>query len=101
MLGGAGYVSFFNENVRQGCCKKSFLTQYLRQGWHKKVLFPQNDSQGMYVGNPLELNMLGGAGTKKDVFIENLKQGLYKKVPLTQYVRRDWSEKPLFTENAR
>ena len=44
--------------------------------------------------------MLGGAGTKKIFFAENLKQGLYKKVPLTQYVRWDWSEKPLFTENA-
>ena len=27
------------------------------------------------------------AGTKKDLFTENLNQGLYKKVPLTQYLR--------------
>ena len=67
---------------------------------------------------------------QKDLFTENLKRGLYKKAPLTQYVRcgchdeaqfienakrdwyrisffytqyvrRDWHEKPLFIESAR
>ena len=45
--------------------------------------------------------MLGGDGTEKIFFAENFKQGLYKKAPLTQYVRRGWCEKPLFTENSR
>ena len=88
--------AFFNENVRRGWYKKSFLAQYLRQVRHKKVLFPQNDSRGMYVGNPFELNMLGGTGTKKDVFIENLKRGLYNESLLTQYVRRGWHKKISF-----
>ena len=50
MLGGAGYVSFFNENGKRGGHKKSFLTQYLRRGRHKKVIFAENDSWDMYVG---------------------------------------------------
>ena len=50
----------------------------------------------MYVGNPFELNMLGGTGTKKDVFIENLKRGLYNESLLTQYVRRGWHKKISF-----
>ena len=50
MLGGAGYVSFFNENGRWGWYKKSFLTQYLRRSKDKKVIFAKNDSRDMYVG---------------------------------------------------
>ena len=47
MLGGAGYVSFFNENGRRGWYKKSFLTQYLRRSKDKKVIFTENDSRDM------------------------------------------------------
>ena len=57
---------------------KSFLTQYLRQVRHKKVLFPQNDSRGMYVGNPFELNMLGRTGTKKMFLFKILKGACIK-----------------------
>ena len=50
MLGGTGYVSFFNENGKRGWYKKSFLTQYLRRGRHKKVIFAENDSRDRDVG---------------------------------------------------
>ena len=43
-------LDFFNENVRRGWYKRSFLTQYLRWDWHKKVRFAENDSRGTYVG---------------------------------------------------
>ena len=43
--------------------------------------------------------MLGEAGTKKIFFTENLKRSLYKKAPLTQYLRRGWHKKVLFAEN--
>ena len=39
--------------------------------------------------------MLGRAGTKKDLFTDILKQGLYKKG------KWGWSEKAQFTENCR
>ena len=42
--------------------------------------------------------MLGGAGTKKVRFTEDLKRGLYKKAPLTQYFRWGWHKKDFFTE---
>ena len=45
--------------------------------------------------------MLGGAGTKKIFFAENFKRGLYKKTPLTKYVRRGWHQKAQFKENAK
>ena len=50
MLGGAGYIGFFNENGKRGWYKKSFFTQYIRRGRHKKFFFAENDSQDMYVG---------------------------------------------------
>ena len=43
--------------------------------------------------------MLGGAGKKKDLFTENLKLGLHKRAPLTQYFRWRWHKKVLFAEN--
>ena len=43
-------LAFFNETVRQGWYKKSFLTQYLKWGSHKKDLLVENDSRDMYVG---------------------------------------------------
>ena len=43
-------LAFFNETVRQGWYKKSFLTQYLRWGSHKNDLLVENDSRDMYVG---------------------------------------------------
>ena len=47
----------------------------------------------------LSINMLGGAGTNKIFFAENLKRSMYEKGPLTHYIRRGWHEKVLFTEN--
>ena len=40
--------------------------------------------------------MLGRADTKKAFFTENAKQSWYKKVPLSQYVRRGAGTKNLF-----
>ena len=45
--------------------------------------------------------MLGGTGTKKFNSRKMLGGNGIEKVSLTQYVRRGWSEKPLFTEKAR
>ena len=43
--------------------------------------------------------MLGGAGTKKIFFTENLKRSLYKKASLTQYLGQGWHKKVFFAEN--
>ena len=43
-------LAFFNENIRRGWYKKSFLIQYLSRYWHKIVLFAENDSRNIYVG---------------------------------------------------
>ena len=45
--------------------------------------------------------MLGRAGTKKIFFTENLKRGLYKKGPLTQYLRRGWHKQIFSIKNVR
>ena len=45
--------------------------------------------------------MLGGAGTKMFDSRKMLDGPDTEKVSLTQYVRRGWCEKPLFTENSR
>ena len=44
--------------------------------------------------------MLDGAGTKKLNSKKMLNETVMEKVSLTQYIRRGWREKPLFTENA-
>ena len=45
--------------------------------------------------------MLGSGDTKKLNLRKMLDRTGIEKVTLTQYVRWAWSEKPLFTENAR
>ena len=47
----------------------------------------------------LQLNISGGAGKKNAFSTENVRQCQDKKPPLSQYVKRGWHKKGLFTEN--
>ena len=66
MLGRASTRKIFLLKIcNRACIKELLLLNILGKVATKKVVFAENDGQGMYIGISFNLKMLGGAHTKK------------------------------------